>query len=324
MFKFFKLQNHWPNSVFMEFISYLSSNKYPFSTIRSYLDKLKIYGHILRSYGYTENSCESVLNDQRVFKKTLLQYHRLLCINDKKKRVVSSLNLFIASWHSFQKWFCFSRNLHAPSERIRYFKRPDSMPNLISLTPFSSYVPEDDKDLEHLKKWCILDLICHAGLRNCELSKLQIRNFVPSEKAIYLDKRFKRPRIIYLDQKSTMYLNKYIELLVLNFDLKSKLNPKFPLFTKKNGTAVTESGITKIISRLTSKLTGHAVTPRTLRNSCLYNYLIESGDVRAVQILMGYKNVSSILKFRLYDINLLRNELKKAPHRFHWNPKDTF
>ena len=237
---------------------------------------------------------------------------------------MSSLNLFIASWHSFRKWFCFSRNLHAPSERIRYFKRPDSMPNLISLTPFSSYVPEDDKDLEHLKKWCILDLICHAGLRNCELSKLQIRNFVPSEKAIYLDKRFKRPRIIYLDQKSTMYLNKYIELLVLNFDLKSKLNPKFPLFTKKNGTAVTESGITKIISRLTSKLTGHAVTPRTLRNSCLYNYLIESGDVRAVQILMGYKNVSSILKFRLYDINLLRNELKKAPHRFHWNPKDTF
>lgn len=87
MFKFLKLQNHWPNSVFMEFVSYLSSNKYPFSTIRSYLDKLKIYGHILRSYGYTENSCESVLNDQRVFKKTLVQYHRLLCIMIKRREL---------------------------------------------------------------------------------------------------------------------------------------------------------------------------------------------------------------------------------------------
>ncbi|HHK5985062.1 tyrosine-type recombinase/integrase [Neisseria sp. P0004.S004] len=309
------------NLIFSEFTRYLRSKKYAISTIKLYQHKLQIYGHILQSLGYRDLI---VLCDPDVFKKTLFLYHRSLNKSSIKRREVSSLNQYIASWHCFRNWFCFTRNLKVSSQKVKYFKMPDSMVNLIPMCQISVQTPKNEHDVVHLRNWCILDLIYHAGLRNCELSRLQIRNFIQHEQALHLDNRFKRPRIVYLDYVSTYYLEKYLKLLPHHYEMPNGLNTKFPLFTKRNGTAVTRNEISKVVTTSILGVLRQPITPRTLRKICVYNYLIASNDVRAVQTMMGYKNVSSIQKYYSHDISSLRKDLKKAPHRFHWNPKDTF
>ena len=317
----FSTSSNQYNLIFSEFTSFLKSQKYSTSTIKLYLHKLQIYGQIIQSMGYNDSF---VLSDPNVFKKTLILYHRSLNKSSIKRKEVSSLNQYIASWHCFRNWYCFTRNLKVSSQKVRYFKKPDSMVNSIPLYQISLRIPKDEHDIKQIRDWCIIDLIYHAGLRNCELSRLQIRNFVQHEQALHLDDRFKRPRIVYLDRVTTHYLAKYLKLLPHHYGMPNGLNAKFPLFTKKNGTAITRNEITKIVTTSMTADLGHPLSPGTLRKICVFNYLIASKDVRAVQILMGYKNVTSVQKYFSHDVNPMRNELKKAPHRFHWNPKDTF
>lgn len=317
----FSISSKQYDLVFSDFLSYLHSKKYAITTIKAYQHKLQIYGEILNSLGYSDLI---VLGDPIVFRQTLIQYHRSLNKSSIKRKEVSSLNQYIASWHCFRNWFCFTRNLKVSSQKVRYFKKPDSMVNSIPMCQISVRTPKDVHDIKQIRDWCIIDLIYHAGLRNCELSRLQIRNFVQHEQALHLDNRFKRPRIVYLDQVTTHYLEKYLKLLPSHYGMPNGLNAKFPLFTKKNGTAVTRYEITKIVTTSITADLGHSLSPGTLRKICVFNYLIASKDVRAVQILMGYKNVTSVQKYYSHDINLMRNELKKAPHRFHWTSKDTF
>ena len=317
----FSISSNQYNLIFSEFTSYLQSQKYSTSTIKLYQHKLQIYGQIVQSMGYYDSF---VLSDPNVFKKTLILYHCSLNKSSIKRKEVSSLNQYIASWHCFRNWYCFTRNLKASSQKVRYFKKPDSMVNSIPMYQISVRIPKDEHDIKQIRDWCIIDLIYHAGLRNCELSRLQIRNFVQHEQALHLDNRFKRPRIVYLDQVTTHYLKKYLKLLPHHYGMPNGLNAKFPLFTKKNGTAITRNEITKIVTTSITADLGHPLSPSTLRKICVFNYLIASKDVRAVQILMGYKNVTSVQKYFSPDVNPMRNELKKAPHRFHWNPKDTF
>lgn len=313
----------WPDSIFFEFIQYLHMRRYAFSTIGVYGHKIRIFGKILQSYGYDESN-NNILIDFDIFKKTLYRYHyELLKKKTSNLQAVSSLNQYIMSWNNFRSWFCLKTNLKATTLKISYFKLPDSKPELLQMKHFSLYLPNDDVDYIQLKSWCIFDLLCHAGLRVIEIIKLQLRNFVPEKQSLILDTRFKQSRIVYLDSVTTTYLEKYLKLYCDHFEM-TTLNPKFPMFTMTNGAAVTYKSVRKIVSEFAAAVFSKKVTPKILRSSCVFHYLTESNDTRAVQELMGYLSLNSVLKYTRYDITPLREELKKALLRFHWNPKDTF
>ena len=133
-----------------------------------------------------------------------------------------------------ENWYCFTRNLKVSSQKVRYFKKPDSMVNSIPMYQISVRIPKDEHDIKQIRDWCIVDLIYHAGLRNCELSRLQIRNFVQHEQALLLDNRFKRPRIVYLDQLTTHYLKKISKIITTSlWHAKRFKMQNFPCLRKK-------------------------------------------------------------------------------------------
>ena len=323
MYPFHQEHYHWPDSIFFEYIQNLHLNKYTYSTILVYWKKIRIFGQILQSLGYSENSDITILVDITIFKTTLYKYHSKLLKNKSKLGTVSSLNQYIMSWQNFRRWFCRERGIKSSNLKIHYFKKPDCKPEILQLSQFTSYQPFDDSDYQKMMTWCIFDLMCNAGLRVTEIMKLQIRNFKIKEQVIILDKRFRQSRTIYLDLVSTTYLQKYLRLHCLYYDIET-LNPKFPMFTMKCGNAITYKKIRKIVCEFTYDTFGKKITPRVLRSSCVFHYLTETKDTRAVQEFMGYLSLNSVLKYYRYDITPLREELKKAPFRFQWNPKDTF
>jgi len=214
----------------------------------------------------------------------------------------------IRAFYNYLNYYCnFNKNpvtnVHPPKGKKELPKtlNPDQINQILK---FPLKKPEDYRDL------AIFELIYSSGLRLSELVAINDSDLpdIKNGKLIVLGKR-QKTREIPVGNKAIIAINNWLKFRdqlttskkTINSDNKIK-----PLFINKSGKRLTGRTIEYRLTKIAKK-TGiqFKVHPHMLRHSFASHLLQSSGDLRAVQELLGHSSISSTQIYTHLDFNNL-------------------
>ena len=216
----------------------------------------------------------------------------------------------LSCWRGFFDWVC-ENNINLgyylgfnPLLNIKSPKSPKLLPKSLSVDDtvnFLNFVSEDNSSWIAIRDIAIFELTYSTGIRVSELVNLNTtmnafdKGWIDLESGFIevFGKRSKRRRIpVGKPAKNAVevWLNVRTALISEKKISKSEL----ALFTNKNGTRLSARSIQRRFELYSKKsTTGFSVNPHTLRHSFASHILQSSGDLRAVQELLGHSKIST-------------------------------
>lgn len=200
---------------------------------------------------------------------------------------------------------------------LRSFYRFLVLKNLIDYNPMSGIkAPKcerktpvflDDAEIKHLlalpdssilgqRNAAILELLYATGIRLSELVGLNIDDVDLFNRYILVYGSGVKERVLPIGRKAANAIEKYI------IDARKRLCCMHPdinkLFLNRYGGELTERSIRRIIAKYINMFAAAKnASPRVIRNSFALQLLNNGADIRSVQEIMGYVNLSPVLFF---------------------------
>jgi integrase/recombinase XerC len=162
-----------------------------------------------------------------------------------------------------------------------------------------------------LRDRAIFETLYSTGLRNAELTGLRVRDVDLLGEVAKVFGKGGRERFVPLGSHAVRALRAYLERR-----RDAPLAGDAPVFVNHAGRRLTDRGLRKILHRnlLKAGLPASS-TPHTLRHSFATHLLDRGADLRAVQELLGHKNLSSTQIYTRVSTERLRKIYEKAHPR---------
>lgn len=184
----------------------------------------------------------------------------------------------------------------AESHSIKFLER-EQIERLLS-------APDNSRDK------AILEVLFSTGLRVSELTKLNRGEINLERREFGVIGKGSRPRVVFLSDTAVIWLQKYLE---------SRKDDDSALFIRTSGKKTETLRLTpRSVQRLVEKYVKKAmipikITPHGLRHSFATDLLTGGADLRAIQELLGHKNVSTT---QIYT-HITNPQLKQIHEKFH-------
>ena len=232
------------------------------------------------------------------------------------KRVTQNYHLI--ALRSFLK-YCIKRDIpvvspdkidlpKAESRSLKFLGR-DDVERLLSMPEIST--------LDGLRDKAILETLFSTGLRVSELVGLNREQVNLERKEFGVIGKGRRPRVVFLSDSATHWISRYLE---------TRHDTLPPLFIRYGGKKPDENDRTGESLRLSARSVERSVekyvkkarlpmkiTPHGLRHSFATDLLSAGADLRAIQEMLGHKNISTT---QIYT-HITNPQLKKVHERFH-------
>ena len=199
-------------------------------------------------------------------------------------------------------------NIYDPT-RIELPKLPEREINVLTDEELEKLLNSAQGEaLKHLRDRALLETLFSTGLRVSELCSLN-RDIDLKKGEIKVKGKGGKLRIVFLSKIAKCYLQKYLE------KREDKEPPLFINLSKnKKFQRLTPRGVEKII-KYYAKKAGilKKISPHTLRHQFATDLLLAGADLRAIQMLLGHKNLQTT---QIYT-HLTNKELKEIHQAFH-------
>lgn len=173
---------------------------------------------------------------------------------------------------------------------------------------------QPDGSIEGYRDKAILEMLFSTGLRVSELVRLNRDQINLERHEFGVIGKGRRPRVVFMSDTATDWLKRYLD----------KRNDSFkPLFIRYSGKKPSENDESRRLSarsvqRLVEKYVKKArlpikITPHGLRHSFATDLLSGGADLRAIQELLGHKNVSTT---QIYT-HITNPQLREIHQKFH-------
>jgi integrase/recombinase XerC len=232
--------------------------------------------------------------------------------------------LILSGWRGFYGWLgrqgCVSGN---PVQGVRAPKAPKPLPKALSVDESMQLAGFRNADADpwlEARDAAVVELLYGCGLRIAELTGLDVvasataRGWIDIEaaEAHVLGKGSKR-RTVPVGRKALEALERW---LALRDPAGRRVQPA--LFIGRHGTRLTAQALWQRVRRR-SLLAGLAtpVHPHMLRHSFASHLLQSSGDLRAVQELLGHANIATTQVYTRLDFQHLAKAYDAAHPRAH-------
>ena len=233
--------------------------------------------------------------------QTLKDY--LLRLTKEHKYSAATLNQHRAALHGYYGWLHRQRGLaDDPSTHLklpRKSKRP--LPEVLTPEQITALLtPPEDSDPLKLRDHAILELFYSAGLRLAELAALNADLPEANGHTIVRGKGGVE-RLVFIGSKAREALARWRAV-------RSSLQKKpeeTALFLNKNGTRISERGIALRLKGYAYDKIHINIHPHTLRHTFATHILQSSGDIRAVQEMLGHKNLATTQIYTHLDAQTL-------------------
>ncbi len=222
-----------------------------------------------------------------------------------------SVALHLSAWRGFYRWLGRDAAVGAnPVEGVRAPKAAKPLPKALAVdqsVALAEHRGAGDAALE-ARDACIVELLYGSGLRIAELVGLDVRASaqaqgwvdVPGAEAHVLGKGSKR-RSVPIGSSARAAIAAWLPLREL---LAGSEQPA--LIVGRNGTRLTASQIrSRLKTRAIEAGIASHVHPHMLRHSFASHLLQSSGDLRAVQELLGHANISTTQVYTKLDFQHL-------------------
>jgi site-specific recombinase XerD len=189
----------------------------------------------------------------------------------------------------------------AESRSIKFLER-EQVERLLNM-------PEISKK-EGLRDKAILELLFSTGLRVSELTKLNRDQINFARREFGVIGKGRRARVVFLSESAVTWVQRYI---------KNRDDTSDALFIRYSGNKSQSLRLTpRSIQRLVEKYVKKArlpikITPHGLRHSFATDLLTGGADLRAIQEMLGHKNVSTT---QIYT-HITNPQLKEIHAKFH-------
>ena len=195
----------------------------------------------------------------------------------------------------------------ADSRSLAFLNR-DQLASLMNQT--------DTSTAQGLRDRVMMEVLFSAGLRVSELVKLNRDQIDFKSREIGILGKGGRPRVVFISDQAAAWLQKYLEYRTDKYK---------PLFVRYSGKKVTagqgENGVrlsTRSVQRAVEKYVKSAklpvkITPHGLRHSFATDLLSAGADLRAIQEMLGHKNISTT---QIYT-HVTNPRLKEIHKKYH-------
>ncbi len=165
-------------------------------------------------------------------------------------------------------------------------------------TPTADEYPLKSKAL---RNQAIVEFMFSTGVRSIELRCAKLK-YLSDDLSTCFIATAKRgvPRYVYLGEPAQQALQNYLAIRAIHFEKGlSKSELELPIFTADlTGTkAMSYQSLKDSITKLSVSRIGMSVNPHMIRHTFATEMLRASGNIRALQILMGHKTIDSTMVY---------------------------
>ena len=242
-----------------------------------------------------------------------------------------SLQRILSTWRNFFKWMMLDQSLITtnPVEGIRAPKTPRLLPKALPVEQVMALIESGNnqtKDWKQTRDHAIIELFYSSGLRLSELVDLDIQRVVDEhyqskgwinlfEKEVIVTGKGNKKRIVPIGQKAQEALQDW--LAVRQKSICDGVVPSMPaLFLTRQNRRLAPKTVQWLMHQYALKngLPVH-LHPHMLRHSFATHVLQSSGDLRAVQEMLGHANISTTQIYTQLDFQHLSKIYDQAHPR---------
>ncbi len=223
----------------------------------------------------------------------------------------SSLQRHLTSIRQFMKWAEQGQYLQQnPSEDFRLKRQPRPLPGMIDIETVNQILDQaaPEKPIEQqlwLRDKAMLELLYSSGLRLAELQGLKIKDIDFNRQLLRITGKGNKTRVVPFGSKAKQGL---IEWLKIYRIWQGGFAADSAVFISQKGNALTPRQIENRV-KLQAQRAGISVDlhPHLLRHCFASHLLSASGDLRAIQEMLGHSNLSTTQIYTHVDFEQLMN-----------------
>jgi integrase/recombinase XerC len=198
-----------------------------------------------------------------------------------------SLRDMLSAYRSFYRWLAREGEVATnPALGVRSPKAPRKLPQVLDVDEVGALLDFPANDAEAVRDRALLELLYSSGLRVSELTSVRWRDLDMAEGLIRVTGKGSKTRIVPVGGKAIAALRALRE--------QDRPGADDPLVRGKLGKPLTPSAVrARLKRRAKDQGMVKRVYPHLLRHSCASHVLESSGDLRAVQELLGHADIGT-------------------------------
>jgi len=284
------------------YISYLKNERaYSKHTISSYRKTLELLAMLL----VEKNIVEWPLVRSEHLKTWLVEFR-------KANMKPSSINLKLSAVKGFFKFLLHRGVIKAdPSELLTGPKQGRALPKNIDVDEVTQLLNFEPETTIEFRDKAIMELFYSSGLRLSELAELDLQHIGISEREVRVRGKGSKERLLPVGSIASDAIKSWLKVRA-DFN-KHNLSA---LFVSKLGNRLCVRQIQQRLKYWAQKQgLANTVHPHKLRHSFATHVLESSGDLRAVQELLGHENLSTTQVYTHLDFQHLAKVYDQAHPR---------
>ena len=200
---------------------------------------------------------------------------------------------------------------HNPGHDVSAPKTARRLPDTLSVDDLSHLLTAEAEDSLAVRDLAILELLYSSGLRLSELVSLDINDMDLEERLLRVTGKGNKTRVVPIGRKAVTALRDCLRLRAAQL-----AEGVTAVFTGRSGQRLGARAVQRRVHRFAQRrgLPG-AIHPHTLRHSFASHLLESSGDLRAVQELLGHADISTTQIYTHLDFQHLARVYDKAHPR---------
>lgn len=231
----------------------------------------------------------------------------------------SSLQRHLSSIRQFMKWAEQGNYLAInAADDFQIKRQPRPLPGMIDIETVNQIIDQaaPEKSIEQqlwLRDKAMLELLYSSGLRLAELQTLTIRDIDFNRLLLRITGKGNKTRIVPFGSKAQQSL---IEWLKIYRIWQGEFRPESPVFITQRGNAITPRQIENRVKYQAQRANVNVdLHPHLLRHCFASHMLSNSGDLRAVQEMLGHSNLTTTQIYTHIDFDRLAQVYDQAHPR---------
>jgi integrase/recombinase XerC len=286
------------------------------SSTQQFLDYLRdvrqLSPHTLTNYQRDLKSLLAFCEAQNIFmpaKITESEIRQWAAQLHRRGLAGSSIQRSLSACRSFFNYMGRMHNQrHNPAAAVQAPRQSRKLPKTLDADQVGQYLTFDNDSITALRDHAITELFYSSGLRLAELVALNIENIDKDDMLLTVTGKGNKTRTVPIGSVAMKAIDQWLTI--------RPPSTEQALFTSNRGTRISTRNIQARLKLQGRKSGMHQdVHPHMLRHSFASHMLESSGDLRAVQELLGHANISTTQIYTHLDFQHLAKVYDSAHPR---------
>jgi integrase/recombinase XerC len=269
--------------------------------------------HTLAAYRRDLDKLAGIAGDVDLVQLTAAHLRRGLMVLHGQDLGPRSIARTLSGWRGFYAWLAKKGQVSVnPTDGLRAPKRPRSLPKALGVDQVGAMLDAEPEDVLEIRDAAMFELLYSSGLRLAELVSLEWPGGLDLEgDEVTVTGKRRKTRAVPIGGKAKQAL---LAWLAVRDELLQGEQPA--LFLGRNGTRLTPRQVENRLDQWAQRHgAGQHVHPHMLRHSFASHVLQSSGDLRAVQEMLGHASISATQIYTHLDFQHLAKSYDAAHPR---------